>query len=637
MDVRVTTASKTSRSLAETAASVYIITRNEIRRSGATTIPQALRLAPGMEVAHTDANKAAVAIRGFNTAGSSNKLLVMIDGRVVYTALLSGVFWGHQHVLLSDIDRIEIIRGPGATMWGANAVNGVINIITRDAADTQSTQVQATAGTDPVGTHTSVRHGAELGDEAHYRIYGKYSHRGEFETQSGDAAGDDQRTSQVGGRIDWRPTLKDHITVQGDLYDGSFGQNVLEMPLLFDPVNFDIVSGVVTDRGEMQGGNLTAAWERELESGNRTSLRFYYDRFERNDLLAPHATDTWDMDFHHEVAISDQLGVLWGLGYRRVDYRFDDIPHIQLAPSSGTTHQPSAFVQGDYDLSDKVRLTLGSKFEHNEFSGFEYQPSARLLWQLSDRHSLWSAASRAVRTPALFDVQGRLDLFATTGDFPVLFSTFGNKDLNAETLTAYEAGYRSQPTDALSLDVSVFYNRYDELINFEPGMEPFFEPPNFVFPSNADNAVHGTAYGLELATEWQVIPSWRLKGGYSLVDLSLEEKAGSLDAFTAASLEASSPKHQLQLRSYADLPHNLEFDVSLFWVDKLPGNEAAFIPQVDSYLRADFHLGWRPRPDLELDLFLHNAFQGSHSEFRDTNAVHSMRPRSLSARIRWSW
>lgn len=638
MDVRVTTASKTPQALAETAASVYVVSREDIRRSGATTLPDALRLVPGMEVINVDGNKAAVALRGFNSGASSNKLLVMIDGRVIYTALLSGVFWQHQDVLMADIDRIEVIRGPGATMWGANAVNGVINIITRDAADTTGGLVEGIAGTDPIGTQGAVRYGAELGDSAHYRIYGKYRNQGEFETASGRSARDDLRMAQAGGRVDWRPGARDHITFQGDVYDGSFHQHVLEQPLVFDPFTFEWLSGIFREQGEMRGGNGLVRWQRELDSGQHAAVQFYYDRFERDDSLAPHSTDTWDLDFQHSFAAGTRLDVLWGLGYRRVEYDFEPITHIQLSPSSGATDLYSSFIQGQYRLRDDLHLTLGSKFEHNSFTGFEVQPSARVLWQASEDHSFWSAVSRAVRTPALFDVFGRTDLFVTAGQPPnILFSVFGNREVEAEELIAYEAGYRSQLRDNLSLDVSLFYNRYDNLINFEPQQEITFEPPNLLFSFSAENRAQATARGLEISSEWQAHEHLRLKGGYSLTQVSARTDRDSQDLFTKTAIETAGPQQQFQIRSYLDLPHDLEFDVALHWVDRLPGDQEMFFQPVDDYLRADLRLGWQPRPDLSLELFLHNALDNRRREFRDTNVISSEVPRTIFARLRMTW
>ncbi len=635
MDVEVTSVAKKPQTLSDTAASVYVISREEIRRSGATTIPDALRLVPGLEIAYVDGNKATMAIRGFNSAGSSNKLLVLIDGRVIYTALLAGVFWEHQDTLIADIDRIEVIRGPGGTLWGANAVNGVINIITRNAAETQGGLAEGIVGSDPVGNHGAVRYGGEMGDEAHYRAYVKYLDRGEFRTAAGAGADDDRQVGQGGGRIDWQPTIRDSITLQADVYDGSFRQNVFSQPLSFtNPTTFN-------ETGDMRGGNVIFRWERALERGGETALQFYYDRFERDDSIAPHSTDTLDTEFQHGFALSDRFELLWGLGYRRVEYDFDNLPTLQLSPSSDGLETFSSFLQGDYDITDRLWLTLGSKFEHNDFTGFEYQPSVRMRWHPYERHTVWGAVSRAVRTPAIFDAFSRTDVFQIEGAPPfippTLFSLFGNRDLKSEEVLAYEVGYRGQLQPNLSLDVSLFYNEYDNLINFEPDPVPVFEPPNLLFRFDADNQLKGESYGFEATTEWQVHERWRLVTGYSLTKLSLRTDQPSLDTSTAASIENSSPQQQFQLRSYLDLPHNLEFDVSLFWVDRLPGDPELFMQEVDEYLRLDLHLGWQPIPDLSLDLFAQNLLQDQHPEFRDGVVLRSEVPRAVFGRVRLAW
>jgi iron complex outermembrane recepter protein len=640
MDIEVTTVAKRPQTLAETAASVYVVSSEDIRRSGATTIPDALRLVPGMEIAHIDGNKVAMAMRGFNSGASSNKLLVLIDGRVVYTALLSGVFWEHHDVLMADIDRIEVIRGPGGTMWGANAVNGVVNIITRNAADTQGGLVEGIVGTDPVGNHGAIRYGGRLGADAHYRVYGKYLDRGEFRFADGSRAGDDRQVAQGGARIDWRPSVRDHVTLQGDFHDGSFRQNAFDAPVTIDFFSGNLLSGTSRDRGDLRGGNVIGRWHHDLEAGGETTLQFYYDRFERRDRLAPHTTDTWDLDFQHNFAAGDRLNMLWGLGYRRVDYNFDNQPTIELTPSSRGLNTFSGFIQGDYDLTDRLRLTLGSKFEHNDFTGFEFQPNVRMLWQPHQRHTLWGAVSRAVRVPSVFEAFARTDMFMFEEIPPFLppttFSFFGNRNLKAEELLAFEAGYRSQLRPDLSFDLSLFYKEYDNLINFEP--DPDFEL--FVDDQarfSADNRLKGESYGFEITAEWQAHERWRLVAGYSFTKLSLRADSTSLDEFTAPGIERSSPQQQVQLRSYLDLPHNLEFDVSLFWNDQLPGSEALFLQQVDDYVRLDLRLGWRPIPALSLDLFAQNVLQDHHPEFRDGSVVRSEMPRAIFGRARLTW
>lgn len=623
MDVEITSVAKKPQKVSDAAASVYVIKAEDIHRSGATNIPEALRLAPGLEIAFIDSNKAAMAIRGFNSGSSSNKLLVLIDGRTVYTTLVSGVFWEHQDIMLADIDRIEVIRGPAGTLWGANAVNGVINIITKNAAETTGGLVEGGGGTDPHTGFAALRYGGKLGENAHYRVYGKYLDRGEFNFQDGTGANDGRQARQLGGRLDWKITGKDHITLQGDVHEANFRQNAFEAPFnFFAPVEFN-------ESGNIRGGNAIFRWTHQLEGDDETALQIYYDRFERDDSLIPHTTDTWDVDFQHQKTLSDRLQMLWGLGYRHIDYQFENTPGIQLTPDGQGLDQYSAFLQGDYDLTDKIRITLGSKFEHNDFTGFEFQPSLRLRWQPHEYHTIWAAVSRAVRTPAVFDTDSRTNLFIIPGAPGLLFSLFGSRDLDVEELVAYELGYRELLRPNLSLDISLFYNDYDNLLTSEPDPAPVFEPPNLVFSSTLDNRMTGETYGIDAVAEWKPLDYWRLVAGYSFLKMALHRDKTSGDVFTEATLEGSSPQQQFQLRSYLDLPHNIQFDTSLFWVDELAGQ----FPAVDDYLRLDFHLGWKPVKDVSLDLFLQNVLEDQHQEFGFGSEV----PRSIFARIRLNW
>lgn len=636
MEVEVTSAARKEQKLSETAAAIHVISREDIRRSGATSLAEALRLAPGVQVARVNSDAWAISVRGFNNI-VSNKLLVMIDGRSIYNPVFSGVHWGQQDVVLADIDRIEVVRGPGGALWGANAVNGVINIITRPAAETQGGLAEAGGG-DPLGGFGTLRYGGELGESAHYRAYGKHTERGELETASGGDADDDSDQSQIGGRIDWQPTQFDQITLQGDAYTGDFGQPLF-LPSLTPPGMFN-----VNDTGDKHGHNVLLNWRRSLAAGTHFELQTYYDHYTRDSRISREEVSTWDLDFHYDTAINERLSMLWGLGYRRQDIELEDRFTVQFDELSPSLDTFSSFIQGDIDLTQKLRLTLGSKFEHNDFTGFEVQPNARLLWQATEQHSVWAAVSRAVRTPNLIE-DGALNnsfVLAPPVGLPLLFQGVGNSAVEAEELVAYELGWRGQPHRDVHLDVAVFYNDYDNLLSSEFNPVPEFRlnpVPHLLFQSITDNQLRGKTYGLEASTEWQATETWRLTASYSLLEMDLEARPGSADLFSAAATENSNPEQQFQIRSYVDLPHNLEFDTSIYWVDELPGLDIAGVPssRIDDYLRLDLHLGWRPAPGLQIGLFAQNILDDRHPETNQFIFSPTEVPRAVFARARLTW
>jgi len=626
MEIEITTVAKKPQPLSEAAAAIHVITREEIRRSGATSIPEALRLAPGLQVARVNGSAWAISARGFNNI-IADKLLVLIDGRTIYNPIFSGVHWGQQEVVLADIDRIEVIRGPGGTLWGANAVNGVINIITRPAAETRGGLAVAGGG-DPEGGFGTLRYGGTLGTAAHYRVYGQHVERGELDIVSGDGAGDDGEQTQVGGRIDWQPTPGDQITLQGDAFTGKFGQRLF-LASLTPPGMFNI-----TDSGNKHGHNIMLRWQRQQESGGGFTLQSYYDHYERDSLISGESVGTWDIDFQHNTSLHERLDFLWGLGYRHQNVDLEERFNTSFDPSSRDLDTFSAFLQGDIHLGERWRLTLGSKFEHNDFTGFEYQPSMRLLWTVTENHSLWGAVSRAVRTPNLVNDQSRTVSFVIPGVLPLVFESSGSSDFESEELIAFEAGYRGQPRPDLALDVAVFYNDYDKLLSGEFNPVPVFQlipVPHLLFRSTVGNGVFGETYGAEASIDWQATERWRLTASYTLLEMALHRRATSSDIFTEVGIEGSNPEQQFQLRSYLDLPHNLEFDTTLYWVDQLPALN------VDDYLRLDLHLGWRPAPGLQLDLFAQSLLDDRHRETNQFLFIPSEVPRAIFGRVSIAW
>src|SRR6266404_5140100 len=573
MNMQVTSVSKRTQKVADAAAAIFVITQEDIRRSGATSIPEALRLVPGLEVARIDENKWAIGSRGFN-GRFSNKLLVLIDGRSVYTPLFSGVYWNIQDVMLEDLDRIEVIRGPGATLWGANAVDGVINIITKPAASTQSAIVTAGGGTEERGAG-GVRYGSKIGDSTHYRIYGKYFDWGPSNYIKGATAHDAWDAVRGGFRADWTPAGSNSLTIQGDMYRSNYDET-LTVPKLSSPY-----SNTFANNGVYSGGNVLARWNHTTEGGSM-SLQAYYDNTTTVDhnLFEDHQ-NIFDIDFQDGFHAGKHQQFLWGLGYRSILDHNDSSSTVSLQPNQVNLNQFSTFLQDEISLVDnRLRLTVGTKLEHNTFTGFEVEPNARLLWTLSPNQSVWTAVSRAVRTPALTEEGLRLNSQvippgtpSNPYPFPAVLAVFGSHQFNSEDLLAYEFGYRMQATSNLSFDIATFYNRYSNLRSAEPGT-PFVEgspaPTDLVVPFVAANKMSGGTYGLELFADWKVIPKWRLAGSYSYLQMDIHKNSDSQDP-TGDIPNGSSPRHQWYLRSSIDLPKHFDQDTTLRFVDHLSG------------------------------------------------------------------
>src|SRR5467141_61057 len=608
MNLQVTSVTKHTQKVADAAAAIFVITQEDIRRSGATSIPEALRLVPGLEVARIDQNKWAIGSRGFN-GRFDNKLLVLIDGRSVYTPLFSGVYWNVEDVMLEDVDRIEVIRGPGATLWGANAVNGVINVITKKAKSTQSAVVTAGAGTEERAAG-GVRYGGKLGDNTYYRAYTKYFDWGPSAYPSGMTAHDGWDSLRGGFRADWTPAGANSLTVQGDIYRTRFDET-LTVASLSAPY-----SNTFPNDGKYSGGNILGRWNHTSE-GSSMSLQMYYDNTTISDhyLFGDHQ-NILDIDFQHGFHIGDSQQFVWGLGYRSIHDKNNPSFTVSLQPNQVTLNQFSTFVQDEISLVDnRLQITLGSKFERNEFTGFEIDPNARLLWNLTPNQSIWTAVSRAVRTPALTEEGLRLNSTVIppgpSNPFPTVVAVFGSHQFNSEDLLAYELGYRVQATKNLSLDIATFYNKYSNLRTAEPGA-PFLEgspaPTDVVIPFVAGNKMSGGTYGVELFADWKVVPKWRLVGSYSYLQMDIHKNADSQDP-TPDNPNGSSPRHQWYLRSSIDLPKHFEQDTTLRFVDHLPSLN------VPNYYSLDAHLGWRPVTSLELSIGGQNLLDNQHLEF----------------------
>ncbi|MDD5035853.1 MAG: TonB-dependent receptor [Methylococcaceae bacterium] len=627
MDVQVISVARKPQKLAESAAAIHVISQEDIRRSGMSSIPELLRLAPGINVAQFDGNKWAISSRGFNEVFSSN-LLVLVDGRTVYSPIFSGVYWDVQDFPLEDIERIEVIRGPGGTLWGANAVNGVINIITKRAKDTQGGLLTAGVGNIEQDTEL-LRYGGKLGESAHYRVYAKHFDRSHYDRAGDNKPNDAWNQTRSGFRLDWEPSGPDSVSLQGDTYAGTSGENI-NIPLLSSPY-----SRTLNDDVKVSGGYLRARWQRTLSAGSDLSLQFYYDHTDRKPATLEESRDTYDLDFQHRFPWWGRHELIWGLGYRLT--QDETIAHTfstSFNPASKALNLYSVFVQDESRwMGDRVRFIIGSKVEHNDFTGFQFQPNARLLWKPAEAHTLWASASRAVRTPSRGETAVRLATspFQNQG-MTFLPVVFGNPGFRSETLLAYEFGYRSEPFKNLSVDAAAFYHDYDHLNTTEAG-NPYLEstpaPAHFVIPLRIENKSSARVYGIELEANWRLNGNWRLSGSYTLLQMHFRIDPASTDTASLAR-SGDSPQQQWQFHSYFDLPHHLNLDAALYYVDRLSNQQTL------AYTRIDLRLGWQPVKDLELSLAGRNLLDGSHREFGSNLVqVGSEVPRSLYAKLSW--
>jgi iron complex outermembrane receptor protein len=600
MNIEVTSVSKKPQKRSEAAAAVYVITNEDLRRWGVTSIPEALRRVPGISVARIDASKWAITARGFNSR-FANKLLVLIDGRSVYTPLFAGVYWETQDVVLEDVDRIEVIRGPGGTLWGANAVNGVINIITRSSADTPGKMVSVTAGNEVRGIG-SARHGGKLKNGGDYRIYAKYSSHDSGHNPAG--AHDDWRTGQIGFRSDWAGKDSDSITLQGDLYEGKAGQLVNVPTGPAGPPPTTIVP--IVDDSDLKGGNLLFRWSRQLENASDLALQIYYDHVGRDGAVLFEDRDILDIEFQHRFPWRNTHDVVWGFDYRFTRDDTESNPTFALDPSSRSVSLYSTFIQDEISLSEDLRLTLGSKFEHNDFSGFEYQPNVRLAWSLDESRTLWGSVSRAVRTPARGEHDVLLRLAPPPAADPgVQVLAAGSSSYDSEDLLAWEIGYRFNFRNRWSIDIAAFYNDYDNLRTLDPVSAP---PTDVLLPF--DNNMEGETHGLEFAAQWQVRPGWRLNLNYTFLDTRLHLQNGSTDD-AAKGMEDASPDNKATVWSALDIGKDLQLDTTLRYEGDIKLNGV----RIDSYVELDMRLGWRVAPELELSLIGQNLLDSRHPEF----------------------
>ncbi len=643
MELNVTSVSKKSQPITNAAAAVFVITQEDIRRSGVTTIADALRMAPGIQVARIDSNKWAISSRGFN-GRFANKLLVLMDGRSLYTPYFLGVYWEVQDTLLEDIDRIEVIRGPGAALWGANAVNGVINIITKSAEITRSTLLNAGGGSYEKA-FAAARVGTALGENINLRMYAKHQQRDNFSLESGANSNDRWHTTQGGFRMDAQPGLRDTLTLQGDYYDGRLDETYL----LYDHP----ATSVPPYKREAQastavrGGNILSRWQRSFSDTNSLSLQLYYDHSEYGMLVSPQTFNTIDIDFQNRFSLCTSQDIVWGIGYRHYQYGISNTPTLRFNTTNVTNHIFSAFLHDEIALvPSKVSLIIGSRFEQNDYSGFSFQPNGRLLWMMTPHNSLWGAVSRAVRSSTKGEQEINYNYRSLAPStpasptqnplpIPLRLEIDGNQNFKSEELLAYEIGYRTEVMAHLSFDVALYYNVYKNLRVISPGTD-FMEPTNAVKQYILSNDMRGRAIGAEVAADWTPLDWWRLQAAYSYQNLKMQLEGTSVDEINKGNAEGDTPRHQASLRSGFDLGRQVSLDLWLRGTDRLASIDGTSIP---GYVTMDVRMAWKPVRNLEFSVVGQNLLHKRHQEFipEYINTLPSQVVRSGYGKVTWKF
>lgn len=614
MTMEVTSPSRKSEKLADVASALFVLREEDIRRSGATTLPELLRLVPGLNVGRINSSEWAISARGFN-AVFGDKLLVLIDGRSVYTPLFGGVFWNEHDIPLYDIDRIEVIRGPGATVWGVNATNGVINVVTKEAHKTKGELASVTVGTTD-RVITDLRHGGELGEWS-YRVYGRFAERDESNILSSakpfttSQANDDWRHSRIGFRADRALSQQDQLTVQGASYYGESGWDLIEPNPQIGQVERNVTR-------YQNGAHALARWTHRRDNGEEIGVQFYLDRNERNDVILQQLRYTADLELQHRFAPMQSHDVVWGAGVRMHEDEMSGTFTASVTPSSRDIHLYTGFVQDEITVVPELfRLVVGTKIEHSELSRTAFQPNLRAILTPTDHHSLWGSVSRALRSPARFNHDGRLATNLVGQDeqgLPIIHTVNGSRGFDPEELIAYELGYRGVLSPTLSVDVALFYNVYDDLESAEeraPLVNTRYGAPFVEAPSYISNGLNGISKGGEFSVDYRATPDWRLVAGYSYLDLQLNRDEGSNDIIFSRG-QYQSPRHTGFLRSLLSLPSDTELDCTLRYVDEV----IAF--NVIDYWELDVRLGWKPTKNLELSLVGQNLLHDDHFEFAST-------------------
>lgn len=626
-NVEVTTASKAPERMSRTSAAIFVITQEDIRRSGVTSLPSALRLAPGVEVARIDSNKWSIGIRGFGSR-LSRDVLVMIDGRTVYTTLLAGTYWEVQNVLLQDVERIEVIRGPGGTIWGPNALNGVINIITKNSKDTHGELVNAGGGNVDQG-FLNVRYGGGNDRGFNYRFYGLAFERGpEYHTDRDNY--DSWRAIQGGFRMDFAANTRDNLTFEGDIYDEGAGETVTAVT--YAPPYSQTLRGTEM----LSGGNLLGNWKRVQGQGKDFQLEAFYDRTNRHEPNFADYRDTFDVDFLDRFRLAAHQQISWGMGARWSNGRNPTIVSgLYFLPGSRTDSLYSAFFQDEIELiQDRLTFSFGTKLLKTNYTGAQWQPTARFLWTPTKGQTVWGAFTHALRTPSDAERAFYLTGFVGFANGLPFFARFNaNPNFHSEELNGYELGFRQLYRENFFVDIASFYNHYGDLFSEDLAgpisLETNPQPPHYLLPAEFGNGLVGTTRGVEVAPEWRPTSSWRLRASYSFLQMEIGRGRNSQDVGSAPSIEGSSPRHEVTAQSGFDFTKSLSLDLTYRFVSRLPAQN------IHSYSTADAQFTWRWKPSLSFSVVGQNLFQPYHYEFASDPPPNVAIKRSVYGQLTW--
>jgi iron complex outermembrane receptor protein len=583
--LEVTSVSKRAEKLSDTASAIHVITAEDIRRSGFTSVPEALRLVPGMGVERINSSTWAISARGFED-DLAGKLLVLVDGRSVYTTLFAGTFWDIQTPPMADIERIEVIRGPGSTLWGANAVNGVINIITKKTQVTKGSRMAVRAGNEEQLT-TELRHGLALGEHATARISGMTSHMDPQSSRTGHASYDDYSMNQLHSRLDWNPSERDDVSMAFGWYNSDAGRS----SLTFLPDYSDNAGTLVEGSEETRGTHGRFAWGHEISDRNSIELSGYFDRTGRHTDTFRFAERALDLGFQQNLSIGDRNQVVWGLGWRRTDSSFDGSTTIFLSKPDEALVNYSFFAQDEIALTDALRLIAGSKVSWNDYTGWEIQPTVRTFWNVADGHGVWAAISRSVRTPARKDrfINNVLFSIPLGPGFNLPVTVRGNEDFESEIQVSYELGYRAEVSERLTLDAAVFASDYENLEGLDQTL------------LQLNNTNEERSQGAELGFHWLPLSRTKVSGSWTTIHLHRSER---------------SPAHQWQLHTAFDLAYGFELDLGVYYRGRrlLTNATTGLDERIGSHTRTDIRLGWKARPDLTFAIVGQDLFDRQHRE-----------------------
>lgn len=622
IQIEVSTVSRKKEPKQQTPAAVTVITQEDIRRSGATSLPEALRLVPGLAVAELDANKWSVTARGFG-GRYANKLLVLVDGVSIYSPLFSGTFWEIENLLVENIDRIEVVRGPGGAAWGANAVNGVVNIITKSAKDTQGGLLRIGAGTEK-RAQIGLRYGEEINENLHLRVSTQYRNMDNYELESGEEAKDRYSLSGLQLRLDWTPSTGDELTFSAKGASASIHETYLlaqPLPPYQSPYN---------DDNYVNHGNLMLRWRRTFHDGDDFQIRAYYDYWRNGSVIIDDRRQVIDIEVQRRQTLGADNQLVYGGGVRHV---WDDVHarYAQFHPARNDETTYSAFAHLTVPLlDDRLKLIAGARLEHNDYTGFEIEPMARFVWSPNHRHTLWGAVSRAVRVPARGETNIYIPAMAGPG---FLAALNGYEDLDSESLMAYETGYRFAHGNNFSLEANAFFNDYAKLRSIElmfPRPILWEGLPTLLFPLEARNNLEGTTIGGSVSMDWRIRPWWRMRTSYAYIDADLRFTRPVID-FISKAAEGDVPRTTVTLWNSFELTKRTSLDILTQYVGRLSRLD------VPDYVDLDVRLAWRPNDSMELALIGQNLLEPERLEYRASlvDTLPSKVQRGVYAE--WSW